>query len=525
MEVHDNINMGEAPSPALACDRELFELASEIVWNGALEDAQVGPGTLKLVVTGEFIKRLRLRTRRALSGLATGRSEESAMTGPELFWMSANAFLHSESGKEFRLPVGELPVQRTNSRGRVVNRTMGTADRFHSNNFVNSLMLCLINTCGVAHSFGFTPLHVDYQSLQVAMRLMRQREQQAMKAWLALPGAVAAGWAHADLYYAGIYALFHGGLIRGEVRRFKGNRHGQHLKPGWHLAAANIATALGLVPPTPATPGLLNLLQVANHLAAPLPPPGVFVNSLPRFVENPTAFLEKMWYMQDYNPLMHHCCYCRYGALWRKATTFWLHGFTWGDPLMCTPGNGCQYEMANQSHPEKVGGSIGHSMQEKWFVPYELCMVLLSRMLLVRPRGTWFLTLFGGRGSFDRPCRVLGLTHVSVSFDRPTSVSDQVGGCIHVCLDLKRFSLEAVLGSVWHLTGLCEGDLVGSGCHPGCETFSYMSSRYMVRDNRPEGWHLPLTLDAMEADAVAHNAMCEFFPTCEGWYAGWVADL
>ena len=34
---------------------------------------------------------------------------------------------------------------------------------------------------------------------------------------------------------------------------------------------------------------------------------------LPCFLENPTAILERMWYMQDFEHLRHHCCYCRYG--------------------------------------------------------------------------------------------------------------------------------------------------------------------------------------------------------------------
>ena len=65
-------------------------------------------------------------------------------------------------------------------------------------------------------------------------------------------------------------------------------------------------------------------------------------------------------------------------------------------------------------------------------------------MLAVRPGSTWCLTLFGGAGSMDLPCRLLGLTHVSVSYDRPSGLSE-ADGHIHVRMDLAGFSLPTVL--------------------------------------------------------------------------------
>ena len=83
----------------------------------------------------------------------------------------------------------------------------------------------------------------------------------------------------------------------------------------------------------------------------------------------------------------------------------------------------------------------------------------------VRPGSTWHLALFGGAGSMDLPCRLLGLTHVSVSYDRPSELTE-ANGHIHVRMDLTGFSLPTVLIKVWHLTGLEPRLLCGVGSHP-----------------------------------------------------------
>ena len=128
------------------------------------------------------------------------------------------------------------------------------------------------------------------------------------------------------------------------------------------------------------------------------------------------------------------------------------------------------------------------------------------------------MTLFGGAGSFDRPCRVLGLTHASVSYDRPPHVSEGQEGAVHICLDLGRFCLPQVLDKVWALTGLHVVELLGYGCHPGCETFSLMDSYNRYRDHTVEGMHLAVTPEAIEADAVAYNAATQLFPSMEGTF-------
>jgi hypothetical protein len=74
---------------------------------------------------------------------------------------------------------------------------------------------------------------------------------------------------------------------------------------------------------------------------------------VPRFIENPTAFMEKMWYLQDFLPLVHHCCYCRYGDKYRKPTTYWISGFRWARPLVCTPSSPCEHFAVHGCHAER----------------------------------------------------------------------------------------------------------------------------------------------------------------------------
>lgn len=175
-------------------------------------------------------------------------------------------------------------------------------------------------------------------------------------------------------------------------------------------------------------------------------------------------------FMQDYYQLLHHCCYCRYGAAWRKPTSFWIRNFTWADPLMCTPSGGvCDAVRRHGAHGDRVGGSASHSMQEKWHVPHRLCVELLTCMKQVRPNATWFITLFGGAASFTAPCREVGLFHIAVSYDRPSNMADEGEGAAHIYMDLSRFRLADVLDRVWAMTGLHARDLLGIGSHPGAK--------------------------------------------------------
>lgn len=116
------------------------------------------------------------------------------------------------------------------------------------------------------------------------------------------------------------------------------------------------------------------------------------------------------------------------------------------------------------------------------------------------------------------------LVHVSVSYDRPTSV-DPDSGSIHVYTDLLNFSLFDVLHKIWVLTGLHGRDLVGCGAHPGCESFSLLSCQYGGRDTSDEGWYLAQTKEAMLGDEIANNAAINLFPNMEGSFmAGYMSD-
>ena len=480
----DSVTLGESASVVSPCDEALYVAAKDIVWQAAMSESGAHSGTKKLTVDMSYVRRLRIRCRVALVKLTAGRPAESVMTGPELYWMCVNDLLFSESGREFRLPMGTEPIHRTNSRGRIMCRTGTVPDRYHPNCFVNSLMLCLMNVCGVANCVGWVPIHVCYDNLQVAMRQMRNRERETSTWWMGM------GYKFADIFYASLLTLFCAGLVRGEVRRLAGHRGtGTRMLMDWFQVSARVAVALELMPSPMLDLGVLCLLQLSCYVDAPVFDSTTILLRVPRFIENPTAFMEKMWYLQDFMPLVHHCCYCRYGDKYRKPTTYWLSGFSWPNRLMCTATTPCEHFAANGCHAERIGGSMSHSMAQKWSVPFELCLEMLQCMLAARPGGRWFMTLFGGQGSFDRACRMLGLVHVSVSFDRPSAMNEDIEGCVHVWMDLKNFTVEGVLRRVWHLTGLSPDSLVGLASHPGCETFSLMSAQRGARDHSDEGFH------------------------------------
>jgi hypothetical protein len=155
----DSVTLGESASVVSPCDEALYVAAKDIVWQAAMSESGAHSGTRKLTVDMSYVRRLRIRCRVALVKLTAGRPAESVMTGPELYWMCVNDLLFSESGREFRLPMGTEPIHRTNSRGRIMCRTGTVPDRYHPNCFVNSLMLCLMNVCGVANCVGWVPIH------------------------------------------------------------------------------------------------------------------------------------------------------------------------------------------------------------------------------------------------------------------------------------------------------------------------------------------------------------------------------
>jgi hypothetical protein len=121
----------------------------------------------------------------------------------------------------------------------------------------------------------------------------------------------------------------------------------------------------------------------------------------------------------------------------------------------------------------------------------------------------------------DSPCHASGLSHVSVSFDRPTEVGE-IPDTYHVFWDLSNFSLCELLGHIWHLTGLHPDDLLGVGAHPPCETFSLLACSWGNRDHSLEGFHLPIIESsdgengAAMADNLTANCFSQLFPNVSG---------
>ena len=509
----DVLNFGERTSVMSADDHPMFLLCLELVWRAAVAQQGLGPRATKVTVTSESLQSLRETTRRNVTRLVHLHAvPDSTMTGVELFYLCVNHFFFCEgdsSVREFRAPLGAMVVRR-NRRGQAMTALSGLV--YHRCAFVNSLMLCLINVCGVSLSIGWLPLFVVSSSVGNAMVNMRRRELASMRAY------AEEGWSFAQVYWAAVWTLYYSGCIDGQVRRMSAGRDSSPFLD-WHVEAAADAVTLGFLEPM-AFLSLSLLCRITMSLDSEADlwqfDAGYISDLIPCFMENPRGHLENMWYMAEFSGLIVRCTYCHYGARWMKPTTFWIRNFVWGDALYCSSTCPCPHlqEEGVTAHPERIGGSVGHSMSEKWHIPFDLCTHLLQTMLATRPWCTWYLTLFGGAGSMDLPCRLLGLTHVSVSYDRPSGLSE-ADGSLHVRLNLSDFSLTAVLLKVWHLTGLKPYFLCGVGSHPGCESFSTMDRS---RDHSPDGFHLALTPGALAADSVAYGCACAMFPGLSTWF-------
>jgi hypothetical protein len=509
----DVLNFGERISVLKAEDHPLFLLCLDLVWQAALTQQGLNPRVTKVTMTTERMHSLRGITRRSVTRLVRQHAAVgSTMTGVELFYLCVNNFFCAEGDPdvlEFRAPLGSMVIRR-NRRGQAMTALSGLV--YHRCAFVNSLMLCLINVCGVSLSIGWLPLFVTGNSISAAMVNMRRRETASMRSY------AEEGWSYAQVYWAAIWTLYSSGCIDGEVRRMSAG-HDSSPIPDWYVESAADAFTLEFLQSV-VFPSLSSLCRIAISLDGGVGmwqfDPDFLSDVLPTCMENPRGHLENMWCMAEFSGLIVGCTYCHYGARWMKPTTFWIQNFSWDDALYCSAACPCPHlqEGGATTHPERIGGSIGHGMAEKWHIPFDLCTRLLQAMLLARPGATWYLTLFGGAGSMDLPCKLLGLTHVTVSYDRPSGISE-ADGSLHIRMDLSAFSLSAVLLKVWHLTGLEPWYLCGVGSHPGCESFSTMDRS---RDHSPEGFHLALTPGALAADSVAYGCACAVFPGLSTWF-------
>ena len=105
MEGSDILNVGECPTVVQEREKEIFSEACEFIWARVLRAEGITDGTLKVTMTQASVDQLYHSVRRDLCRMLD-RYEPGLLSCPELFFMVVNHFYHSESGREFRLPLG-----------------------------------------------------------------------------------------------------------------------------------------------------------------------------------------------------------------------------------------------------------------------------------------------------------------------------------------------------------------------------------------------------------------------------------
>ena len=166
----DLLVLGEGPSIVADADVDLLGRACELLWSRAVVATGPGPHVIKLSVTTAVVRGLRLSMRREMCRLASSHGDRgTGLGGSDLFYLAVNHYLHAEKGREFRLPLGELPIVRRNQRGGVVARPPIGLGSLHSQPWVHSLMLCLISLAGVGQMCSWTPLYVSHALVMRAM--------------------------------------------------------------------------------------------------------------------------------------------------------------------------------------------------------------------------------------------------------------------------------------------------------------------------------------------------------------------
>ena len=197
----------------------MFEQTCNFLWNRALVQEGLAWGQLKIAMDQSKVQQLYSSTRRDMVRLVheAELGPESTLGGSDLFYMVVNHFFHSELGREFRLPVGALPVHRLNTQGRVrIPQGSSQRGRLHDNVYLESLLLCLMDVSGVAEMAAWLPIHVTRAAIAQAMKNMRRRQVKKLAEWKAQ------GYEFQQIFYGALYALLEGGLIAGEVRRGRG---------------------------------------------------------------------------------------------------------------------------------------------------------------------------------------------------------------------------------------------------------------------------------------------------------------
>jgi hypothetical protein len=528
----DAVNLGVRPIIILPHEQKAFNAGLELLWQKALEVGNHSAYKQKVTINQESLDLMRNQTRRCFTRLAKSIAAPSPGTQPmlkgaDLFYKCANHYYCAETGREFRLGRGDQAV-RLNSH-RTAIRSDGLSPILEVNPFVSRVMASLIVSCGADSAAHLGPLHLTHANIKNAMKSLRTNWGKQVKEW-------SQGTDFCDVFYAALFALAHLQKIAGELMRCTGHANSKPI-PDWFQSSHKLAVKLGFVESGP-----VNWQDPSHWASCAISTHGLMVpfdgaefdrvlSTLPTFIENPEAIMQKMWFLQKYRHLIQPTTYCMYGARWKKPTVFWVNKFTWVPLPPCNSHNmKCDWLKSSSTgrHPDLLTGCENHTMVEKWWIPHKLCLDILKNMLEVRPNSlpvpTYYVSLFAGAGSFDRGCQNLGLTHVSVSHDRPTG-EQGTPSKVHVFLDLKDFDLRQVLKHIWHLTGHHPSNLLGVGAHPPCESYSLLAAQWGGRNHGPEGFYLPTQcadgsdagrgLQAEAADNLTANCFSQLFPQAD----------
>ncbi len=108
-------------------------------------------------------------------------------------------------------------------------------------------------------------------------------------------------------------------------------------------------------------------------------------------VENPVGLLQTRPFMQRLRPFLMTCCYCRYGAPFRKATNIWA---SFADPYLlkvCSSRTPCDHMARHGRHPQTAqsgpsGSTPGSgSALAVYPLPEKLIKTLVTAALLHSP--------------------------------------------------------------------------------------------------------------------------------------------
>jgi hypothetical protein len=414
----DFVSLGAARTTVLPCEENVFQQGLELLWKRALKEGGHGNLKKKIAVNQHHLDKLQKMTRRDFTRLVhlisypAGHSGPK-LNGPALFYKCANHFYHSENDREFRVELGNrvthfnahttIAMAQHDQHG--LHEVDGVSASAQQDNistpqqhFLNEVMRSLLVACKVERDCTIFPLYVTYEALQSSLRSTRTHWRKKVALW-------GQGEFFCEIFYAAVLSLACNGWISGQLMR-RINNCTSTPQPAWFQHSFPLMLKLGLGGATflgsnhNACNNTLSLMM-ASHLTCCatleiLPPTCEEMKQqvalLPSFVENPNALMPKMWYLQQYQHLLHECTYCMYQARWKKPTVFWVHNFQWEPHPQCGKGGvKCQHllESNETRHPDSVGGEEGHTMTEKWSVPSKLCNELLDCIRTKRPNATW----------------------------------------------------------------------------------------------------------------------------------------